>query len=313
MAAGLSNFTDTGVLNVFGTPATAGALFDPGMPRIERLRTLARVGLADVEILLRQVGLEDAPLMLGVASDLTADEKTALMHEVQHSPVHRSGASWFPYGRASALLALANAAELIRHGTHRFVVIGGIDSLCAHATVQTLVGNERVLGPHTEGTIPGEGAVFALLARSDDDLELPVSVLVDAAAQGRGTPFMRLDRIDGDALTSVFRALREGGATRVDRVIAAHSGEGYFGRSFTHAYLREVEMMPEPLVVDVIADWVGDVGAAAGTLGMAFAMYRLATGQTAAGRALVYSESDGGEVAATIVHGAPRSWQRRVA
>src|SRR5262249_7886665 len=157
-----------------------------------------------------------------------------------------------------------------------FIVVGGIDSLCAPVTVRALVRAERLLGPHTEGTIPGEAAVFALLARDDDAAVLPTSVSLDLAAHARGTPFMQLDRVSPHALTKVFRALREQGGQRVDRVIAAHSGEGYFGRSFAYAYLREVDIMPEPLQVDLTADSVGDVGASAGMVGLALGMYRMA-------------------------------------
>jgi hypothetical protein len=115
-------------------------------------------------------------------------------------------------------------------------------------------------------------------------------------------------------LATVFRAFRERGSQRVQRVIAAHSGEGYFGHSFAHAYLREVEVMPEPLDVELISDCVGDVGAAAGILGLAFAMYRMATQPRGAReRALVYSESDTGEIGAAIIDGTPTAWERRAA
>jgi 3-oxoacyl-[acyl-carrier-protein] synthase I len=127
-------------------------------------------------------------------------------------------------------------------------------------------------------------------------------------------PFTDRDRVSGDDLATVFRTLREAGAQRVERVIAAHSGEGYFGHSFAHAYLREVEVMPEPLEVELIADCVGDVGAAAGALGLAFARYRMATQPRAPReRALVYSESDAGLLGAAIIDGAPTSWERGAA
>ena len=183
-------------------------------------------------------------------------------------------------------------------------------------TVHRLVQFERVLGPHTEGTIPGEAAVFALLARTDDPAaNAATAVVLEAVAQHRApVPFTERDRVSGDALATVFPSFRERGSRRVDRVIAAHSGEGYFGRSFAHAYLREVDVMPEPLEVELIADCVGDVGAAAGMLGLAFAMYRMVTDpRSSHGRALVYSESDTGEVGAAIIDGAPTSWARGTA
>jgi 3-oxoacyl-[acyl-carrier-protein] synthase-1 len=310
MGAGLSNFSDTGLKNDFGTTVTAASLLERDAPGHERLATLARIGLAGVQELLGRVGVAQAPLMLGVAADLGEEEAETLRAEVRRSSAVKSQAAWYPYGRASTFVAFAQAAALIERGAHRFIVVGGVDSLCAVPRVNALADAERILGPHTEGTIPGEAAVFALLARADDRAVHPsTSVLLEAVAQHRGRPFIRAEQVSGDDLAVVFRAFRERGSRRVDRVIAAHSGEGYFGRSFSHAYLREVDVMPEPLEVELIADCVGDVGAASGPLALAFAMYRMVTEpQGRRGRALVYSESDTGELGAAIIDGVPTSW-----
>lgn len=311
MGAGLSNFTDTGMINLFGTPVTAGALVEGELSRAERLASLADVALADIAALFEDAGVERAPFMVSTASDLTQEELETLNRAFAASPLVHRAPAWVPRGRAGALLALQHAADLVSRGAHRFIVVGGIDSLCTPAILRTLVETERVLGPHVEGTIPAEGAVFALVARADDEIDLPTSVLVAGVAQAQGVGFMELDRVSGDTLTSVFRTLREQGTGQVHWIVAAHSGEGYFGRSFTHAYLRELDIMPEPLDVDHTADRVGDIGASAGMLGVAYAMYRMATRPRAANRALIYSESDTGEVGAVIVQGSPTSWLRR--
>jgi hypothetical protein len=69
--------------------------------------------------------------------------------------------------------------------------------------------------------------------------------------------------------------------------------------------------MPEPLTLEQIADRVGDVGAAAGILGLAFGAYLMVHDRRdGESRALAYSESDTGEVGAAILNGMPTSWQR---
>ena len=317
MGASLSNFSDTGIKTPFGTAVMAASLFDRNLPRIERLRALASIALVDLQELMAAAGISQAPLMLGLPSDLDDDEDAVIRGELAQSSLVAGEASWFPYGRASTFPALTEALDLIERGAHPCVVVGGIDSLCSLHTVDRLVQFGRVLGPHTEGTIPGEAAVFALLARSDHPAVDPTStVRLQVVAQHRSSvPFTKRDRVSGDDLATVFHALREQvGAQRVERVIAAHSGEGYFAHSFAHAYLREVELMPEPLDLDLIADCAGDVGAAAGTLGLAFAMYRMVTQpRRAPERALVYSESDTGEIGAAIIDGAPTAWLRATA
>jgi 3-oxoacyl-[acyl-carrier-protein] synthase I len=313
MGAGLSNFTDTTVPNEFGHPAVAASLIETGAPRSERMAQLVNHGLADTRPLITQHALRNVPLLIGVPSDLSPREQEAVQTVTQGRDSPIGDTAWFPYGRASTFTALATAMELIRRESHRFVLVVGVDSLCAPAQVYSLVQAGRVLSPLTEGTIPGEAAAFALLARTDDPIVDPaMSVRLEAVAVDRAaTPFTRAQVVSGDGLAAVFRTLRTGGSGRVHRVIAAHSGEGYFGRSFAHAYLREVEMMPEPLTVEVLADRVGDVGAAAGILGLAFGAYLMVQdARDDDSRALTYSESDTGEVGAAIIDGAPASWHR---
>ncbi len=304
MGAGLSNFCE--LESDEGTPVPAAALLEHDMPSPERLASLANIGLAGVEQLLSVVKATHAPLMLCISSDLDNDETSLLRAELRRNPIVRPQIAWYPYGRASAFVAFAQAAALVAEGAHRFIVVGGVDSLCAAPRISSLLDDERVLGPRTDGTVPGEAAVFALVARSDDPaLDPATSATLEAVAQHSGRPFQQIERVSGEDLATVFRSFREGGARRVDRVIAAHSGEGYFGRNFSYAYLREVEVMPEPLELDLIADCVGDVGAAAGPLGLAFAVYRMATERLrVSSRALVYSESDSGEVGAAIIESA---------
>jgi 3-oxoacyl-[acyl-carrier-protein] synthase-1 len=254
------------------------------------------------------------PVLLGVSSDADQDERRSLEAIFAASNLVAPAGSWmYPQGRTSSFAALEDAAAMLRSNAAQLVIVGGIDSLCAPDNVRRLVAAERVLGPGTEGTIPGEAAAFLLLAAAEHPAaKLPTAVRLEGITlNNRGVPLAKADRVVGDALADSFRALRESGAARVHQVIAAHSGEGYFGRSFAHAYLREADLMPEPLEVELTADRLGDVGAAAGILGLALAWQIMATDDhNGPRRALVYSESDAGEIGAAIIEGSPTSWQR---
>jgi 3-oxoacyl-[acyl-carrier-protein] synthase I len=313
MGTGLTNFTESGVPNEFGHATMTASLVEANAPRGERLAMLLRHGLDDARSILTDDGVGALPLLIGAPSDLGADERELAGTVLREYSSFVGDARWLPQGRASTFAALTTAKRLVGSGARRFVLVGGIDSLCAPAQVYSLVQAGRVLSPLTEGMIPGEAAAFALLARTDDPIIDPATaVRLESVALERATPFLQARVVSAEALAAVFRALRKGGSRRVQRVIGAHSGEGYFGRSFAHAYLRELEVMPEPLDVELIADRVGDVGAAAGILGLAFGVYLMVEdGRDDGGRALVYSESDTGEVGAAIVDGTPRSWHRQ--
>jgi hypothetical protein len=313
MGTGLTNFTESGVPNEFGHAAITASLVDANAPRGERLAMLLRHGLDDARSILPDEGVGALPLLVGVPSDLSPEERELVAAVLAEYSPFVGDVHLLPQGRASAFAALATAKRLVASGARRLVLVGGVDSLCAPAQVYALVQAGRVLSPLTEGMVPGEAAAFALLARTDDPIVDPATaVRLESVALERGaTSFLQARVVSSDALAASFRTLRSGGSRRVHRVIGAHSGEGYFGRSFAHAYLRQLEVMPEPLDVELIADRVGDVGAAAGILGLAFGVYLMAEdGRDEGGRALVYSESDTGEVGAAIVDGMPRSWHR---
>jgi len=308
MEAGLCNFTATTVNDSSGEPAMSARIqdVDAELPRKARLEIVLQHALADLDDLLPP-GPHDVPVLLGVPVDLGADERSALLRVFDGHRVSADGQQgWFPYGRASVFAALRHARALLADGACELVVVAGIDSLCAPATVRGLVKADRVLGNGTEGTIPGEACGCVLLASPSHPVARDAERFrIEQVALHRShTPMPQADRVSADALTATFRTLRESGAERLTRVVPAHSGEGYFGRSFAHAYLREVEMMPEPLDVKLIADCVGDVGAAAGPIGLAFAAHLMQA--EGAGRTLVYSESDSGEVGAAII-AAPRN------
>lgn len=305
MAAGLSNFTSTVVPNEFGHPTPAALLIEGPVSRGQRLTELLHYSFEDLKRLLPPNSSVRIPACIGIASDLTEEEQQTIKRAVREQ-WHEGPCTWYPYGRASAFAALSVAIDYIASGAESLVLVGGIDSLCAPSTILSLVRKSRVLSPYSEGTVPGEAAVFALLARSEDPVVSPEkSLRLDAVVVDRAqTPFTNAEVISADALTHIFRRLRIGGAKRVGRVIGAHSGEGYFAREFAHAYLREVEIMPEPLSYQIIADSVGDVGAAAGMVGLAFGADQMTENASdSADRVLVYSESDMGEVGAAILEG----------
>jgi 3-oxoacyl-[acyl-carrier-protein] synthase-1 len=250
-------------------------------------------------------------------ADLSDEDGRRLNAALDAIPSFRLVPGWAcRHGRAAGFAALDAACRLISSGAAPLVVVGGIDSLCALDTIRALVGTDRLLAPGTEGTIPGEAGMFALIADGHHAAGIDNAVSLAGLALGRSpTPFIRQQRVSADGLAATFRQLREHGSGKVDQVIGAHGGEGYFARSFSYAYLREVELMPEPLEVELIADRVGDVGAAAAVVGLAFATHFMTPGWRPGPerRVLVYSESDTGEVGAAILQGAPSTWRRPAA
>lgn len=314
MGADLSVFSDSPARALSGEPAPASCLIDPTLPAAERLVRLFAHGLADLLALLGPLGIERPPVLLGMPAHLDAGTLARLDTLLHDRGLDAPANARFAYGRASTFAAMSHAVKLLHGGGHPCVVVGGVDSLCAPATIEALAHARRVLEPFTEGTVPGEAATFVVLAPADAPaLDPDRGLWLEDVAVGRGPSFLEATTVNADALTQVLHRLAGNSAGRAHRVVAAHSGEGYFARSFSLACLRAVDLMPEPLQVALTADKVGDIGAAAGPLGLAFAAYQMANDlrqEPAPRRAIVYTESDGGEVGAALLHGQPRSWRR---
>ena len=119
-------------------PEFAASLIDGDGPRSTRLAALLRHGLDDVRSLLGPVGQRTLPVMIGVPADLAADEQALVRAALQDAPFVAGEPAWFPQGRASAFAAVAAAMDLLRRRSHRFVLVAGVDSLCAPAQISAL-------------------------------------------------------------------------------------------------------------------------------------------------------------------------------
>jgi 3-oxoacyl-[acyl-carrier-protein] synthase-1 len=88
-------------------------------------------------------------------------------------------------------------------------------------------------------------------------------------------------------------------------LLSCQTGESFFAQEFVQAYLRNAALMPEPLTTDLVAESLGDVGAAAGAVQSALALEKglLPELPENPSRVLIYGCSDHGQVGATVVEG----------
>ena len=192
-------------------------------------------------------------------------------------------------------------------GTETHCLVGGFDTKVDTETLGDLVARNQLLGKtNPDGIIPGEGAGFILLGtpsiahRVDSWGRVVANHVAQEAVSfeadtGAASPSL--------GLSAVFRSLRARVPFRVDEVVAGVTGQVYYGREFSHAYLRNDALMPEPLVCRPLGDVLGDVGAAAGAIALVRAVSRLKTFGSTAGceHVLAYASSDGGRVGGCVV------------
>src|SRR5262249_46025387 len=137
-------------------------------------------------------------------------------------------------------------------------------------SLRILAQRNRTLGTRNrDGIIPGEGAGFALLLREGSAARGSALQILGVALGAEKNHFCQ-DRPNlAEGLTQVFRLLRtqrDLGSRITSAVLSCQTGESFWADEFAKAYLRNLELMPEPLVIHVVASSVGDVGAAAGII-----------------------------------------------
>jgi hypothetical protein len=318
MAAGLRNFRASKRSAWNGEPARISILpdLDAAAPRAERIAVLVQHAVVDLLGDLQQVPPPGSTaVFVGCAHDAPDSEFRAIgqaLAEASHG-VFDSSAEFAGYraGRIAFLSALAKAMRRFDEGAGELALIVAVDTRCTSDAMDALFRRRRLLSSEDDGTIPGEAAVVALVA----PLQSPLAVnahfsIARPAFADDDFETLRRSPVATDGLGRAFRALREhpvAGAARPARVIAFETGEGFFTRAFVTGYLRNAELMPEPLVHELIASNVGDTGAAAAGMALvrAESIMRRMPGEEPP-RVLIYGHADNGRCAAAMAIGAAR-------
>jgi 3-oxoacyl-[acyl-carrier-protein] synthase-1 len=213
-------------------------------------------------------------------------------------------------GRIAFLSALAKAMRWFDGGSGELALVIAADSRCLPEMVRNMARERRLLNDRDDGTIPGEAAVAMLIATPNSVFSRHAKLMVARpafAADDFAT--LRQSPLATDGLGRAFGALAErplSGSIRPQSVVAFETGEVFFTRAFQTAYLRNAQLMPEPLQHELIAANLGDTGAAAAGMALVRAAWlmRQEPGNRTP-RVLIYGHADDGRCAAAMAIGRP--------
>jgi 3-oxoacyl-[acyl-carrier-protein] synthase-1 len=321
MAAGTVRFFETGVLDKAGEPVRASmlTLLDAVATRTERMTALAVTALQEALTDVASLGIDRLPLLLSLpepGSGAPFEPEPflgALKGAAAPLRLEIAESTLFLEGRAGFFRALVEASRLLRSRKSGWVLVGGVDSLCDHASLTHHAQTGRSLGPSTrDGILPGEGAGFFLLASKltiGKEERAPHGRIIGCALAHEHRSFLQRKPNLAEGLTDAFRQLRVhpvAGTRRVDHLLSCQTGESFWAQEFNHAYLRNGSLMPEPLTVSLVAENLGDIGAAAGAVQLGLALHQLKKmkpSHVGAVRVLGYGCSDAGLIGAYVAEG----------
>jgi hypothetical protein len=314
MAGGLRNFQEGAFTGDHGEPVRTSRLtdIDEMRPRAERLSFLTRGAVAD---LLRHSALSPPariPIFIAAAAGARESELEAirlavvegsnglLKGDIAHSRTFRDG-------RIAFLSAMAGAIRSFDDDAAELALVVAADTRCTWDVIEALLRDRRLLTSRDDGTIPGEAAVVALVAstRSAAATEHTRFRFSEPAFASDEFEAIRTAPQATNGLSRAFQSVREQTAHwggRPQAVMAFESGELFFTRAFATGYLRNVELMPEPLYHELVASNVGDTGAAAAGLALVRSEWLMHRASVPAQRGvLIYGHADDGRCAAALV------------
>ena len=293
-----------------GSPLTSGADISAG----EMESRLARLALLALQTLGENAAGRPVPLMIGLPDprELDGYQPDRVMEQLCATAgrrVARGAGQVICKGRAAGLLAVAEAASVLRSGGADLVLAGGCDSYRSMARIEALDEAGRLnTDQNMDGFVPGEGAGFLLMTTLVRARELgirPFCVIGGSAAGfetghlGSEEPYL------GEGLCSAWQGLLQPAAPRhIRAVYSSMNGEHHWARELGTACIRCKDQLADDVTVEHPADCLGDLGAASGPVLVAQAAWAMNRGHLA-GPALVYGSSDLGERAVLLVGATP--------
>jgi len=206
------------------------------------------------------------------------------------------------HGRPSGHVALDAARRLLASGSTGFVMIVGVDSYLTPKSVNHYLSERRLVTTmNSNGFIPGEAAAAILCAPSGGALRLTGLGLARESAH----IYNEMDHpLRGEGMTSAYKdALAESRRLHSDVVLKIGDlvGETYWFQQSALAMLRTQRERSAVQPIWALAASLGNIGAAAGPVMIAWAMQAVQRGYAPAGPIMVEASGDNGACGAAIV------------
>lgn len=312
MRCAIDNFQETRFMDQGGEWQLAASV-PLEMPWRGREKLVKMAARAIAEAMQQVPGLvaADTPVLLGVAElerpGRLADLDTSLLHDVELELGLRFHATSnvIARGRVSGAVALLNARKMINSGSHRHVVIAGVDSFLNAGTLSAYERRERLLtSENSNGFIPGEGAAAVVVAAPvhNDEPQLACVGLgfgiEKATVEAEDMPL----RADGLA-HAIKAALAEAGCGLevMDYRLTDISGEQYYFKEAALALSRTLRVRKPDFHLWHPADCIGECGAAIGPAMLAVALAASRKGYGDGPNVFCHLGNDAGERAVALL------------
>jgi 3-oxoacyl-[acyl-carrier-protein] synthase I len=320
----LNNFRETAFFDNLGEPLVGGPVeMEDREPHdiIDKHARMLEQAIRECASDLPAMNFGTVPLLLCLADPTRAGRLAGLDQALGDRvfPFFAKQSAIYAYDQTGIARALLEAFKLIKE--HPLVIIAGVDSILLPPTLTTLQQRGRILSSgNNNGFIPGEAACALLIGRPDQvgripprfshRTNLPIAADADTlfctgVVIGRETSVVGATGPNqGKGLAAVIA--RSLGANQlqprdIEVRISDQSGEDYYAKESAIAAGRAGV---SPAALWCPADSLGETGAAAGPLAIAWAYAGMHKGYAPGIHCLCHFSADTGERAAIMLsHG----------
>jgi 3-oxoacyl-[acyl-carrier-protein] synthase I len=282
----------------------------PQLEAIERSIEMLAAALGEISRTLPAT--RSVPLLLAVPEERPG-WSAAHVEKLKREVTQRFNASFdplevLPHGHAGGLVALETAFERIRTRQIGLCLVAGVDSYLDSDTLSWLDDTKQLATSyHRNGFLPGEGAGAIALAggwlvdrHRLESLAVIRGVGTSIEAKRIKTDTVCLGEGLSEAVGKALASLRLPEEI-VDGVIGDINGERYRSEEWGLTLLRFPDALTDPTAYELPASCWGDVGAASGPLFVMLAAAAGRRGWAKGPRYLIWSGSESGRRAATVV------------
>jgi 3-oxoacyl-[acyl-carrier-protein] synthase-1 len=212
-------------------------------------------------------------------------------------------------GRASALVALRQAAKDFLADRIDVALVGGVDSRIRPAAMEALKGAGALRSAsRPAGVLPGEAAAFAVFERTAPPGRRPIARLQSVVTEEEPTAGTSDPNV-ARGLSRALRRVRLGAPRLSERPLCVCDLNGDRARAleWAMASMRAFADLSGRAWLWHPADCIGDAGAGLGAVNLVWAATALGNGYAPTDRVLVWGASDGPDRAAALLAAAASS------
>ena len=306
MRAGMDHFRETDFVGTQGNPFLGAQLYGVELWGVARMGRMFRQVLDEC--------LSGDPLLIPEQTCLlliTPESGRPGTDQYWQEEIYRicteqqtfhSSSEILPMGKTGLVPALELAQELLLQSVVHKVLIAGVDSFLTPAAVTHYM--DRLLrDENIEGFIPGEGAGAVCVALSDSHYDNTMVTGLGQAYEEAHYLQKKLPNRSQGLTTAIRMALSDSGIdlSDTDFHISANNGESYYARETTHAISRCLNCRVQNYPQILINACLGETGAAAGPLILAYLAAILRHPDSPGTKTLVHLSDDSGQRVAAII------------